>query len=289
MCGCHTCTKPPFFMKRLLQILGTLILFVVVYLASSLTVGAVVGSFDAPSTDMRFMMINLAVVVMVFVLLTVVERLLWSRREGVMIALRGFDPVAVLWGVIFLVSVYVVTSPLESLLAADNRVFPDGGWTLILAVGIAPMFEELIFRGRLVSMLRHFASPSLAVVLSALLFAVAHGSLIVAIDAFIAGIILGYFYYLKGSIITPIILHICNNAIAYAMMQLSYHDKSIQELIVGSENYFVIYAVALVVVVVGFGHLVRTMRRVDRRSHQPEVNLEEEEQPSELVDDEEME
>ncbi len=134
---------------------------------------------------------------------------------------------------------------------------------MVLAVVVAPILEELIFRGRLISIFRREMPLSLAVVLSSLMFAAAHGSFVVALDAFIAGLILSYFYISTRSIIMPIILHVCNNAVAYALTVLSYRGEGITDLFSSSSSFLIVYAVSLVVVALGFGHIIRFFFKID--------------------------
>lgn len=247
-------------MKRLVSILRDMALFAIIYIVALL----VVRAFITPDDDLNFMLFSMLSSLVVFLLLGVYERVVYKQLRPIARRASGFDPRAVLWGVVLLVAISVVISPLEALLPADNQSLPDGGWTVLAAVILAPIMEELIFRGRLISLLGHSCRPGAAVVLSALLFAVAHGSFVVGINAFVSGVIFGYFYLLKRSIITPILLHICNNAVAYSLIILSYQDKSIQELVGSSNAYFLIYAAAWVVVAIGMMHLFRTLYRADR-------------------------
>ena len=199
----------------------------------------------------------------VFMLAGLYEKRVYGTRAEIEHKRGGLDARAILWGIVFMVAVSIVLSPLEALLPTSHQTLPEGGWTILAAVIIGPIIEELIFRGRLISILSHTCRPGLAVVISAFVFAVAHGSLFVGISAFISGIIFGYFYLLKRSIITPIVLHICNNAVAYSLIVLSYQDKSVHELIGESNAYYIIYVVSWIVVAVGMMHLIRTMYRAD--------------------------
>lgn len=246
-------------MKTLLRIVADIALFAIVYILVSILSGLLFGV----SSDYRFMLTMLVSVAVVLVLSGLLERLRYRATTPIMAARGGFDARAILWGVVFMVAVSVVISPLEALLPADRQTLPEGGWTMLTAVVIAPVFEELIFRGRLYNLLRHSCPPSIAVTLSALVFAVAHGSVVVGVSAFLSGVIFGYFYLLKRSIIAPIILHICNNAVAYALIVLSYQDKSLQELIGMSNGYFVIYAASLVIAAIGLIHVIKTLYRAD--------------------------
>ncbi|MBE5735004.1 MAG: CPBP family intramembrane metalloprotease [Clostridiales bacterium] len=84
----------------------------------------------------------------------------------------------------------------------------------ILMLGLLPaIFEDLIFRGIIFTGLKSENSTRFAVIVSALLFAIMHGSLQQTFYQFIIGIILALVMNFTGNIIYPIITHLTNNAI----------------------------------------------------------------------------
>ena len=88
----------------------------------------------------------------------------------------------------------------------------DNVLLLVLAVCVlVPMAEELLFRGVFLSELRRVLPGSLAVVIIALLFGLAHGNLIQGTYAALAGIGLGFMYLWSGSIYASILMHIFFN------------------------------------------------------------------------------
>jgi len=86
---------------------------------------------------------------------------------------------------------------------------------LILGVGIiAPIVEELIFRGFVFARLRSVFSIWSAIIIQAIFFAVFHGNIIQISYAFFIGIILGILVYKSNSLYPAIILHILNNTMS---------------------------------------------------------------------------
>jgi membrane protease YdiL (CAAX protease family) len=71
----------------------------------------------------------------------------------------------------------------------------------------APIFEELIFRGFLLPSLTRYMSVTTAIILSGLLFAVAHLSLAEVLPLATLGIILGVVYTRSRNILAPMLLH----------------------------------------------------------------------------------
>lgn len=91
-----------------------------------------------------------------------------------------------------------------------------------VAVGLlAPLAEELVFRGAILRALLQWCSkPWVGIVLSALLFAVAHMNPAQFPHAFLIGLLLGWMYYRTDSIIPGIVYHWINNSVAYVMYNL---------------------------------------------------------------------
>ena len=154
-----------------------------------------------------------------------------NRRQelGTFISVRGIGPLSVPILVIFGLSVsFILDLALGILSQLDffSRVFSDyeqvssmifgGGFVLtLLSVGIvAPIFEELLFRGLVFGELRKITPVRVALVLQALLFGVYHMNVVQGVYAFLLGLLIGYIYYRSNSIIAPIIIHVSINSLS---------------------------------------------------------------------------
>lgn len=214
---------------------------------------------QAASSGQKLAMISVCGSLLAFAAFAVYRRAIYGRNCAVMHSKRGFDPVVLLWGLTLLVSISIVIDPLLSHLPSPDQNYGRGGWTLLAVVVIAPVAEELLFRGMLTEMLRRHTGAAAAVVLSSAVFSLMHLQPAVMIDAFLAGLALCYIYFLTRSIYACILLHMFNNAIAMSMQVLEYQDKTFGEIVDSSSVYFIIYAVALVAVVAGTMHAVTTI------------------------------
>lgn len=219
----------------------------------------------AASSGQKLAMVSVCGSLLAVVAVAVYRRAIYGRSCSVMHSKRGFDPVVLLWGLALLVSISIVIDPLLSHLPSPDQNYGRGGWTLLAVVVIAPVAEELLFRGMLTEMLRRHTGTAAAVIVSSVVFALMHLQPAVMIDAFLAGMALCYIYFLTRSIYACILLHMFNNAIAMSMQVLEYQDKTFGEIIDSSSLYFIIYAVALVVAVAGAMHAVTTIGRSGRR------------------------
>jgi membrane protease YdiL (CAAX protease family) len=87
------------------------------------------------------------------------------------------------------------------------------GWVpfTVLAVWLAPMMEEFLFRGWLQRNLERRLPAMRAVLLTALIFAVAHMDLFGLPSRFVVGAASGYLAYASGSIVPSVLLHAAYN------------------------------------------------------------------------------
>lgn len=88
---------------------------------------------------------------------------------------------------------------------------------LVALLLIAPMVEELFFRGFLINMWSVKCGPRAAVVLTAVVFAMAH---IVQPGSFFLGIVAAIFYVQTRNLLVPMVLHFLNNLTAVTIQTL---------------------------------------------------------------------
>ena len=87
-------------------------------------------------------------------------------------------------------------------------------WEALVMTGIfGPITEEIIYRGIIFRGLRGRYKQGTALIISALIFAIFHGSPAQIINSFFAGIILGFVFVKTGSLIIPISMHCINNIV----------------------------------------------------------------------------
>lgn len=83
----------------------------------------------------------------------------------------------------------------------------------LFAILIAPLFEEIVFRGLIVKPLKKY-STSFAILFSALLFGFLHMNFYQGIPVVGMAIALGYMYVKTGNLAVPFLMHVINNLIA---------------------------------------------------------------------------
>ena len=88
-------------------------------------------------------------------------------------------------------------------------------WLLILLFAVVPaVFEELAFRGFILSGFRHVGHKWRAIALSSFLFGITHGMLQQSIMACFSGMVIGYLAVQTGSLLPCILYHVTNNSLA---------------------------------------------------------------------------
>jgi len=99
------------------------------------------------------------------------------------------------------------------------------GAMAVAAVIVAPLCEEIVFRGYLYPAAKRFTGPATAMFCSALLFSLAHGSLAMLLPLFLLGFAFAWIYERTGSLWAPIFAHFCvNGSTVLIQFALRYFD-----------------------------------------------------------------
>lgn len=86
---------------------------------------------------------------------------------------------------------------------------------------MAPVLEEFLCRGLVLrGIVRNGGSPSVAILVSALFFALIHGNLWQAIPAFLLGVLFGYVYYKTDCLWLSVIMHFTNNCTSLVISRI---------------------------------------------------------------------
>ena len=124
--------------------------------------------------------------------------------------------------VLILVTVFVLIDieqhfpkEFESLNETGEHLFPGIAGVLYVCI-FCPILEEIGVRGILLGgLLKSRCRPWLAILVSALIFALLHGIGVHFVVSFVFGIILGWLYWRTGSIVLCMIIHVVNNSLSF--------------------------------------------------------------------------
>jgi membrane protease YdiL (CAAX protease family) len=93
------------------------------------------------------------------------------------------------------------------------------------AAVVAPICEEVVFRGYLYPAVKSFVGPWMSALCTALMFSAAHGSVSALIPLFVFGLALAALYEFTGSIWAPMAAHFLFNAATVAsLMAIRFYD-----------------------------------------------------------------
>lgn len=101
-----------------------------------------------------------------------------------------------------------------------------------ISVAVLPaILEEALFRGVIMQHLRRYGDM-FALVISSLLFALAHGNLVQIPYAFLLGLLIGYFVLYSGSLIPGIVMHLVNNGTSVVVQWLTLKTSTSQDSLI---------------------------------------------------------
>lgn len=113
----------------------------------------------------------------------------------------------------FFGKMYEIFSKLMEQMSKDTSVM------ILLAVFMAPIFEEIVFRGIIQKgLINKGMNPMKAIWISALVFGIIHGNPWQFVGAVLLGFVLGIVYEKTKSLLMPILLHAFNNGISTILM-----------------------------------------------------------------------
>ena len=242
-------------MRKIVVVARDIIAVAVIGIAANLLSSALMPLFQIIDNEIRFTASYVLTMSLMLAGVCLYNRFVAHGKERIMVRFAGFNPATLLWGLVLIVALSVLIAPLMRLLPEVKTNVPTGLISMLCVVILAPIFEEVLFRGKIFSVFSATLSPLLSALASALLFGVMHGNVAVALEAFVVGIVLSYIYILKGSIFAPILLHIMNNIVAYVMMTFKYQERTIEDFIGDLPIFSTIYIVSAVVVLLGAIHV----------------------------------
>lgn len=150
----------------------------------------------------------------------------WKRIRPGLLGFVKFDSLTMGLGCGLLIAAYAVVMAhniLLTLLGVDTqgeavmKMFSElesPVWLVLTGVIVAPLVEEIFFRGFLFQGFRQRYGWVAALLLSSGIFAASHLDPVSFIPTFVLGAVLGYVYHRSNSLWPSIILHFLNNGFA---------------------------------------------------------------------------
>lgn len=218
---------------------------------------------NAESMQARFVAVTFAFAIVVcFISLALYK---WVRGWKSRIAFRSPSwgaPFRLLCGYLLLWCISITIEPITARIPADQSALGAGGWLLLSAVVLAPLLEEVVFRGYITSGLQYAYGPVAAWITSSLIFGIAHGDIAPAINATFCGLVLGFYYMRYRSLMLVIMLHSMNNLTACFLSAVDLDQTPISDILGGGKLYWGIYALCLVVTLLSFVRMYNSLKRL---------------------------
>ncbi|HHX41328.1 MAG TPA: CPBP family intramembrane metalloprotease, partial [Armatimonadetes bacterium] len=106
-------------------------------------------------------------------------------------------------------------------LALRAQGFWDWAILILVVVVVAPLFEEVFFRGALYAAIRRHAGAGAAVAVTSLFFALVHPQLpLGSLPILALGIVFALAVELRRSLIPSIVAHMLNNGVALLLLAI---------------------------------------------------------------------
>ena len=129
-----------------------------------------------------------------------------------------------IWSSISFTTTWFYTAYGDSLFdSRSETISSNPSMYILLTLIIAPVTEELLIRGLLYNDLKRRFDPIISCMLSALLFAILHGTLLHLYIGFVAGVFFTLIYEYTGLIYYSILFHGLYNFISLFAPNISYH------------------------------------------------------------------
>lgn len=223
---------------------------------------------DADAAEAAAYLQGRYVAVSYFISMAICLPLLWYYRGlrgwpvRVSFAAPGWaSPFRLLCGYALLWCVTVTVEPLASLLpSADSSMLGGGGWLLVSAVVLAPLFEETVFRGYMAGAMRSAYGGVAAWIGSSVVFGIVHVIPASVVNAVFCGLVLGFYYLRYRSLVLVILLHAMNNITACFLRTVGLGDASVRD--VAGDAYWAVYASCALITLLASVRMFQLVRRI---------------------------
>lgn len=256
-------------MKTILKYFLT---FVAIQIACSLALGMAVtamssGGVQTPLQIIAASSVSNIIAIIVFAIFRWVPVKMWTLKHhtGEMVLASIVVALSMLVPSQFLEEMIPDTLRTDILAEQFKAVMASNVGFIAIAI-LAPIAEEVVFRGAILNWLMRSQPAWKAMVISSLLFAVVHGNPAQMPHAMLIGMLLAWLTVRTGSIVPAIIVHIVNNSLAFVCYALwpETYDMSIIDMFKGEWLYASIaIAISLAVFIPAMIYIYRLTTDID--------------------------
>lgn len=182
------------------------------------------------------------------------------------------NPRVIVLGFVMILAMNIVLRPLVDMVPAEymevlDKYMNNGFWAMVVAVIVAPIFEEFLFRGVVQTNLIRSFGVYVGIVVGALVFGAMHVIPQQMISGAGAGLVFGSIYYLTGSFNTVIAIHFVNNGFTYLLFMLFSDANQFENYVLENTTVrVVVYSVSLIILILGGSAVVHRERALRIKS-----------------------
>lgn len=220
------------------------IIYTLVFLALQVMAGVIVAGiwklvYGTQDTTVMMLVVTMAVFSALVIALFLLAR--WTEVSLRWLLTKKWD--VLIWSVVAAMGLVVPITWLQEQMPElpnwiedEQTLLMSNYWGYIVLGLLAPLSEEIVFRGAILRTLLTSMKPWTAILISAFIFGLIHMNPAQIPFAFLAGILLGWMYWRTGSILPGMAYHWANNSIAYIIYR-AYPDPDMKlvDLFKGSE------------------------------------------------------
>ena len=234
--------------SQAIQLLLRLILVIVILLAPYFIIRLLTNGYNGLMQGDSFYFYSSKIVAQIVIFYWAYKRIRKDDSFSLTDELSPSLNTNLLWGILGGLALIFLMEPVEQIVPANSLLqvyfsnLTDNKLSSFLyVVLISPVLNELIFRAIILRGFLKNYKPGIAIVGTALLFAVFHFSLLQIVISFILSLFIGFVYWQTRSLLLCIILHILNNAVAYIIIVFAGQIKSLSSLIPNTKIYLLFY------------------------------------------------
>ena len=178
----------------------------------------------------------------------------------------------VLYGCVLLILSSVVLEPVISIFPKEwmttlNKQIGSSGWSILTTIVMAPILEEILFRGVIQGSAMSRFGAMRAIFISSAVFGLIHIMPQQVIYAFVVGLVLGYVYWKTKSIMSVIAIHAFNNSLVFIQKSIFGDDLSnvtVRELIKNDTLYWITYSIITILFITALVLLLQQSSKADK-------------------------
>jgi len=251
---------PSYYYPTVIQGLGIVLLFIFLSMLSGLLVGLGYHTGSAAWADFMEMIGYLLAAGGTLLMVIRIKTTGYGERPA--LVHQKANPVNHLLVLVLTILGLLVIDPLTNLIPMPEetkelfeQMFSKSVPAFFTAVIFAPVLEELIFRGIVLEGFLKNYSPVKAILLTNVLFGLAHLNPWQFVGAFLMGILISWVYYKTRNLVLPVLMHLLNNLLSFLFLYLSdvsFAEATLRDFFASPGIYYTLVGISAFLLILFF-------------------------------------